>query len=168
MENKEPMAGEKDGQREMLRHSVATLAYRSAKALRGAPASFSEFPAGAGPRTVGKILAHMGDLMDWALSMANGTKEWKDTPVGAWDADVHRYFAGVKAFDDYLASDATLQSSADRLFQGPVADAIAHTGQLNMLRRMAGVPIKSENYFKAPVAIGSVGLEQAPPKFEFD
>ena len=157
-----------DGQREMLRHSVATLAYRSAKALRGAPASFSEFGAGAGPRTVGKILAHMGDLMDWALSMANGTKQWKDTPIGAWDADVARYFAAIKAFDDYLASDAPLQSSADRLFQGPVADAISHTGQLTMLRRMAGVPIKGENYFKAAVAVGSVGIEQAPPKFEFD
>ncbi len=157
-----------DGQRQLLRHAVATLAYRSAKALRGAPASFSDYPAGVGPRSVGKIVAHMGDLLDWALSMANGTKQWHDTPIGAWDADVHRYFAAVKAFDDYLASDAPLDASADRLFQGPIADAIAHTGQLAMLRRMAGIPIKSENYFKAAVTPGSVGLEQTPPKFEFD
>jgi hypothetical protein len=157
-----------DSQRELLRHTVATLAYRSAKTLRGAPASFSDFPAGEGPRTVGKILSHMGDLLDWALSMANGTKQWKDTPVGAWEADVARYFASLKAFDDYLASDAPLLSPATNLFQGPIADAISHTGQLALLRRMAGVPIKGENYFKAAVAVGSVGIEQKPPKFEFD
>ena len=157
-----------DAKQELLRHTLATLAYRGGKAVRNGSEKFAEFHGSDGVRTPGQILAHIGDLMDWALSMANGTKEWKDTPVGPWDADVHRYFAAVKAFDEYLASDATLHSSADRLFQGPVADAIAHTGQLTLLRRVAGVPIKSENYFKAPVAVGSVGLEQAPPKFEFD
>ena len=111
----------------MLRHTVATLAYRSGKTLRGAPASFSEFSGVAGVRTPGRILAHMGDLLDWALSMADGSKQWKDTPVGPWDQDVARYFAALTKFDEYLAGDAPLQSPAEKLFQGPVADALWHT-----------------------------------------
>src|SRR3989442_3376412 len=130
-----------DAQRQMLRHTLATLAYRSAKALRGAPASFSGFSGGQGVRTPGKILAHMGDLMDWGLSMANGTKQWHDSSVQAWDVDVARYFAALKAFDDYLASDAPLASPAEKLFQGPIADTLTHTGQIAILRRIAGVPI---------------------------
>src|SRR5690349_1365360 len=47
---------------EMLRHTVATVAYRGAKALRGAPADFAAFRAAPNTRTPGEILAHIGDL----------------------------------------------------------------------------------------------------------
>lgn len=152
----------------MLRHTVATLAYRGGKALRGAPPGFESFAAGPGSRTPGQILAHLGDLLDWALHLARGAHVWKDEAPLPWDAGVARFFASLQAFDDYLASSEPLGMSAERLFQGPVADALTHVGQIALLRRMAGSPVRGENYFEADIAAGRVGSDQAPPKLEFD
>ncbi len=157
-----------DFARQLLRHAVATVAYRGGKALRGAPESFATFALGDSPRTPAKILAHMGDLFDWALSMASGEAVWRDSQPLAWDAEVARFFASLKKFDDYLASPEPLHSPAEGLFQGPLADALTHVGQLAMLRRLAGCPIKGENYFKAEIATGRVGLDQSAPRREFD
>jgi len=154
-----------DPKRELLRHTVATLAYRGAKAVRGAPAEFADFN-GAG-KTPGKILAHVGDLLGWALSMANGKREWHDSTPLPWDQEVKRFFTSLKAFDDYLASAEPLQAPVEKLFQGPVADALTHVGQIAMLRRLAGFPIRAENFFVADVAAGCVGPDQTPPKREF-
>lgn len=153
---------------EMLRHTVAALAYRSGKALRGAPAEFAEYRAGAGTRSAGDILAHMADLFYWARGLADGRQEWRSSPVLPWDEGVARYFEALEAFDRRLASDEALGHPAERLFQGPVADALTHTGQIAMLRRMAGCPIRGENYFKAEITAGRAGLDQAAPKVEFD
>ncbi len=162
------MDSESPGKREMLRHTVATLAYRGGKAVRGAPAGFSGFRASATTRTPGEILAHIGDLLDWALALAQGRREWRPLPPQSWDEDVQRFQAGLTAFDAYLASTAPLLSAAEGLFQGPVADAINHVGQINLLRRMAGSAVKGENYFKAEILVGRVGPEQAAPRLEFD
>src|SRR5215510_7480624 len=148
--------------REFLRHNVATLAYRAAKAVRGAPATFAGFRPGDTSRTPVEVLAHMGDLMDWALSMANGTPRWNNSTPLAWDAECARFFAAVKAFDDTLASGEPLHYDLTRLFQGPVADALTHTGQLTMMRRLTGTPMKGESYNRADIAIGRVGAEQTP------
>lgn len=156
-----------DPTRQLLRHTVATVAYRGGKALRGAPASFANFSAGENPRTPAQILAHIGDLFDWAFSMARGETVWHNSQPLAWDAEVTRFFACLKKFDDYLASAEPLRTPAEGLFQGPVADALTHVGQIAMLRRLAGCPIKGENYFQAEIAAGRVGLEQAAPRREF-
>jgi hypothetical protein len=154
--------------RDLLRHTVATLAYRGGKALRGAPADFSTYRVAAGTRTPGEILAHIGDLLDWALWLAKGEHRWHNTPPAAWDADVERFFAGLARFDAYLASEAPLGKSAEELFQGPVADSLTHVGQISLLRRLAGDPVRGENYFKADIVRGRVGAEQAKPRVEFD
>jgi hypothetical protein len=156
--------------RELLRHSVATLAYRAAKTMRGAPASFATFKPGPTTNTPVEIVAHMGDLLDWALSMATGQPKWNNSTPLPWDAECARFFAAVKAFDDRLASPDPLQYELTRLFQGPVADALTHTGQLAMLRRLHGAPMKGESYNRADIVIGRVGPEQTPadPKYEFD
>jgi hypothetical protein len=156
------------GERSLLRHTVATLAYRGGKALRGAPAGFPSFRASPTTRTPGEILAHIGDLLDWALSLGKGQHVWKDSKPGEWGDDVARFFAGLARFDVFLASDAPLGFPAGRLFQGPVADALQHVGQIALLRRMAGSPVKGENYFKAEILPGRVGEEQAAPRFEFE
>jgi hypothetical protein len=153
---------------EMLRHTVATLAYRGGKALRGAPAGFSGYRAAAGTRTPGEILAHIGDLLDWALGLADGRHEWHDSPVVSWDEGTSRFFAGLEALDRRLADPAPLGFSAEKLFQGPVADALTHIGQISMLRRMAGAPVKGEDYFRAHITAGSVGAEQAAAVVEFE
>jgi hypothetical protein len=153
--------------RTLLRHTLATVAYRGAKAIRNADPIFANHGAPESSRTPAKILAHIGDLMEWGLSMADGRREWHDSSPLAWDKECARFFTALKNFDDYLASDKPLQVSAEKLFQGPIADALTHIGQLAMLRRMAGVPIKGENYFVAEITVGRVGAEQAPPRKEF-
>jgi hypothetical protein len=154
-----------DPKREFLRHTLATLAYRGSKTVHGAPPAFAEFNAAG--RAPGKILAHLGDLMDWALSMADGSRKWNDSKPLPWEQEGARFFAALKKFDDFLASDQPLQAPVEKLFQGPVADALTHVGQLAMLRRLAEAPIVGENYFAADIATGRVGAEQAPPRKPF-
>jgi len=157
-----------DAKRELLRHTLATLAYRGGKAVRGAPAGFAEYRAAEGTRTPGQILAHIGDLLDWGLAVAQGKESWNNSTPREWDAEVERFFAALERFEAYLASDAPLHDSAERLFQGPVADALTHVGQIAMLRRMAGTAVKGENYHRAAIAAGRVGAEQEAPRREFD
>ena len=152
----------------LLRHTVATVAYRGSKALRGAPESFATFRIREGSRTPIQILAHMGDLFEWALSIATGAEVWRDAPPLPWDSEVLRFFDTLLRFDNHLASDALLACPAERLFQGPIADALTHIGQLAMLRRLAGEPIRGESYFRAEIISGRVGSEQAAPRREFD
>ncbi len=136
--------------------------------MRDAPAHFAEFHASEKTRTPSQLVAHLGDLLDWALSMAQGKQEWHDSPPVAWDAGVQRFHAALEAFDAYLASDQPLHVPAEKLFQGPIADALTHVGQLTMLRRLAGAPIRGENYFKADIAAGRVGADQKAAAREFD
>jgi hypothetical protein len=110
----------------------------------------------------------MGDLFDWALTMADGKAAWKDAVPLPWDGEVSRFFAALERFDARLATGRPLANPATKVFAGPVADALTHTGQIAMMRRMAGAKIRGESYFSADVVTGRVGLEQAPPKREFD
>jgi hypothetical protein len=153
--------------RAFLRHILATVAYRGAKAICNAGPAFADYGSPETSRTPAKILAHIGDLLDWALSMADGRREWHDSAPQAWDKECERFFTALKKFDDYLASEKPLEVSTEKLFQGPIADALTHVGQIAMLRRMAGVPMKGENYFVAEITIGRVGADQAAPRQEF-
>jgi hypothetical protein len=159
-----------DFDRVSLRHAVATLAYRAAKTMRGAPESFATFKPGPTSSSPVEIVAHMGDLFDWGLRMARGELRWTSATPQGWAEECARFFAALRAFDDHLASEAPVAYELTRLFQGPVADALTHTGQLAMLRRLHGAPMKGESYNRADIAIGRVGLEQVPadPRYEFD
>jgi hypothetical protein len=156
-----------DPEREFLRHTIATLAYRGGKALRGAPESFSSFAIGDPPKTPGQILAHMGDLLDWALSQADGKETWNNSAPQTWAQDSARFHEALRRLDARIASGANVSESATKLFQGAIADALTHVGQINMLRRLAGVPIRGENYHRAEIAAGRVGADQSLPKKEF-
>jgi hypothetical protein len=129
---------------------------------------FATFQAGPTSRPAGQILAHVGDLFDWALSLAEGRQAWHDSPPLPWDLEVARFFASLGSFDAYLASEAPLGRSAEQLLQGPIADALTHIGQIAMLRRLAGAAILGENYLKADVVAGRVGPEQSSPRAEFE
>ena len=154
-----------DEKREMMRHTLAALAYRTTRALEGAPPEFGGF-VGAGKKPV-QILAHMGDLFDWALSIAEGKQRWKDSTSLDWPAEQKRFFAALSAFDAYLAFGAEIHAPLERLMQGPVADALTHIGQLAMLRRLAGYATHGENFYVADIAAGRVGPEQAAPVKRF-
>ncbi len=157
-----------DDKRAFLRHAVATVAYRGGKAVRGAPESFASYSADGTPRTPAKILAHIGDLYDWALSQAKGAESWTDSEPLAWEREVDRFFATLQRFDEYLVSAAPLAATPEKIFQGAIADSLAHVGQLAMLRRLAGTRMKSENYSRADIVAGRVGAEQTPARREFD
>jgi hypothetical protein len=149
---------------DLLRHTVATLAYRGGKALRGAPPEFAAFGTG---RTPAQIVAHICDLLDWSLTLANGAQAWHNSAPESWEAGAERFFARLEALDRRLASGEPLACEPERLFQGPIADALTHVGQIAMLRRMAGCPISGENYFVARIEAGRVGAEQAAAVVEF-
>jgi hypothetical protein len=147
---------------------VATVAYRGGKAVRGAPPAFAAFSGDDSDRSAVRILAHIGDLYDWALSQARGAEAWQDSAPLAWDREVARFHAALQTFDDYLASDAPLAVTPEKLFQGAIADSLTHIGQIAMLRRLGGARMKSENYSKADIVAGRVGNDQTTPKREFD
>lgn len=162
------MLPETTSARDLLRHSVATIAYRTGKIIRDAPQGYVDFQAGQNCRTPVQILTHISDLFDWALAMAKGQPSWHDSEPLSWPDEVQRFFESLKRFDDFLAGPQSLQASPEKLLQGPLADALNHVGQLALLRRLSGVPIRGENYYKADIATGRVGKDQPPPKFEFD
>ena len=150
-----------DEKRDFLRHTLATLAYRTVRALENASQTFANF-SNAGRRPV-QILAHMGDLLHWALSIAQGNPAWRDSQPLAWPQEQQRFFAALGALDAYLASSSPVQAPVERLLQGPIADALTHAGQLAMLRRLAGSPTRGENFFVAAIAIGQVNSVQPEP-----
>jgi hypothetical protein len=152
----------------LLRHTLATLAYRGGKAISGAPAEFASYSGAGSARTPARILAHIGDLLDWALSLAEGRQAWKDSTPLPWEEERQRFFAALQALDARLSADAPIAAPAAKLFQGPIADALSHVGQIAMLRRLAGCPIRGENYFKAEIAAGRLGPEQSARRTEFD
>ena len=154
--------------RELLRHALATLAYRGGKVLRAAPADFGAFRIGPTSRSPVEILGHICDVLDWGLTMAEGEQRWTETRSAVWQEQVDRFFAALTAFDDYLASDRELGFPIAQLLQGPVADSLTHVGQIAMLRRLADSPVKGENYAKARIAKGVVGEQQQPAVHEFD
>lgn len=157
-----------DPKREIIRHTLATLAYRGGKAIGGVPEQFADFRAATDTRTPRRILAHIGDLLDWALSQIQGRQKWREAEPLPWAREVDRFFAALEALDAYVASSAPLQVAPEKLFQGAIADALTHIGQITILRRMAGCPVRGENYFEAGIASGRVGRHQAAPVREFD
>lgn len=143
-----------DAKRALMRHFLATLAYRSRKTIVGAAADFGNF-AGAG-KTPSAILSHMGDLLSWSISWFS-EQRWNPANETDWDKNVSRFYTLLKDLDALLAGDAKLAChNEDRMLQGPLADAMTHVGQLAMLRRMAGAPTKPENFAESPVTIGDV------------
>jgi len=152
----------------ILRHLAATLAYRAAKVVRDVPPEFASTSFGATTRRPVLLVAHLADLMSWAITMVQGDVKWKAEGTDHWDVEVKRFFSGLFILDRLLEK-ATLEDSAvDQLIQGPLADALTHVGQLAMLRGMAGYPIRPESYNRAEVVRGRVGIDQAPPRREFE
>ena len=154
--------------REMLRHTLATLAYRGGKAIRDVPESVAHLRVGDSSRTPLEILAHVNDLLDWALALCRGEHVWQDSAPMSWSAEATRFHAALAALDARLAGGEALGFSAERIFQGPIADAFTHVGQIAYLRRLGGAPVRGENYFKAEITTGRVGPEQSAPVREFD
>lgn len=154
--------------RALLRHTVATLAYRAGKVLRDAPEGFGDVRMSPASRSAVEILAHMVDLMGWGERLARGEYRWEASGLTDWRSAVDRFFDGLAAFDRALADPAAAPYPAGVMFQGPIADALTHVGQLAMLRGLAGQPVRPESYARATIEAGRVGRDQAAPGREFD
>lgn len=148
-----------DLKREVLRHVVATVAYRGGIAVSDAPDNFAEFRVDETARTAGEILAHIGDLLEGSLYLVKGEFVYLTSSPLPWGEEVSRFFSAVKGFDSYLSSDAPLACEVEKLIQGPIGDALTHVGQIVMLRRVAGKPVRVESYFTAEIVAGGVTEE---------
>jgi hypothetical protein len=145
-----------DLKREVLRHMVATVAYRGGVAVAKTPSNFATFRAHETTRTPGEILAHIGDLLEGSLHLLKGEMVFLTSTPLPWNDEITRLFSAVKALDSYLATDAPLACPVEKLVQGPIGDALTHVGQIVMLRRMAGSPIHPEPYFTAEIVAGEI------------
>lgn len=143
-----------DEKRELFRHLLATVAFRARVALADAPAEFAAFRFNAEIRTPAEILAHMGDLLEGTLFLLKGEMVYLNSAPLAWNAETERFFNAARALDAYLESAAPLAQPLEKIMQGPVADALTHIGQLVILRRASGSPIRPEPYFTAEIAAG--------------
>jgi len=151
----------------MLRHTLATLAYRAEKVLRETPEGFADFRLSPNGRTALEILGHMGDLMEWGQRFTLGENKWKPGETTSWDQAHERFFNGLAAFDAGLAA-AGPAIALEPIFQGPIADALTHVGQLSMMRGAAGLAVKPESYARAEIQTGRVGRDQSSKRTEFD
>lgn len=157
-----------DATRTLLRRLAATLAYRAAKVLRDPPAGFGSASFGPTTRRPVQIVAHMADLMTWAVGLARGEYVWRAEGSDDWDVEARRFFDRLAELDAELGAEGPFEGETEKLIQGPLADALTHVGQLAMLRGMAGAPVRPESYARAEIVPGRVGLEQAPPGLEFE
>jgi hypothetical protein len=148
---------------QLLRHGLAAVAYRGGKVIREVPPDFESFAAGTGARTAAEILAHVGDLFDWAATMIRGDVKWADSPERRWDVLVDRFYSSLGTVDALLQATPVTMEAAEMLLRGPVADSLTHIGQLGLMRRLAGGPVRGENYARAQVQTGRVGKDQAAP-----
>ncbi len=157
-----------DRDRAVLRHMVATLAYRGGKVLRDAPAGFGDFRAAGALNTPRVLLAHIVDLIDWARRSCEGDEDaYVISEPTTWEGQVGRFYAALDALDHAAQAVAPIAVPLERLFQAPIADALTHIGQLSLLRRMAGAAVRGESYRKAEIVAGRIGPDQAPPGREF-
>ncbi|MEO6711251.1 MAG: hypothetical protein ABI054_13010 [Planctomycetota bacterium] len=157
-----------DSARGLLRHALATLAYRAEKVVRDPPRGFSVLRTDPTARTPLELVGHLGDLLEWAETLARGDAKWKASSLGDWEKDLARFFAALARLDELLASDAALGGTTEQIFQGPIADAFTHVGQLALLRRCAGAPVKPESFARAEIATGRVGRDQSSIRKEFE
>jgi hypothetical protein len=149
--------------RSLLRHFLAALAYRTQKALRGAPDSFADFEAGQGVRTPKDLLRHMTSVLGYARTFIVGGSYTAET-LPDMGSEIVRFHAILEDLGARLSSGATFSgTTAEAILQGPFSDAMTHAGQLAILRRLAGSPVPPENFVKADIRADRLGADQALP-----
>jgi hypothetical protein len=135
---------------------VATVAYRCGIAVLDAPEGFAAFRVSDGMRTPAEVLAHVGDLLEGSLHLLRGELVYLTSSPLPWVAEVSRFFSAARELDSHMESGAPPACPVEKLIQGPVGDALTHVGQLVMLRRLAGSPVRVESYFTAEIIPGRV------------
>ena len=153
-----------DDKRNLLRHFLAALAYRTQKALRGAPARFGDFRAGEGVRTPAELVRHMTSVLGYARTFFIGG-QYRPEPLPSLGEEIARFHQMIEDIARHLSDGTPLIEgmTAERLLQGPFSDAMTHAGQLALLRRLAGIPVAPENFVFADITPERLGAKQAEP-----
>jgi hypothetical protein len=150
-------------QRKLLRHFLAALAYRTQKALRGAPEGFDKFRAGSQVRTPHELIIHMTSVLGYARTFFIGGT-FPQPPLTDWEKDINAFHELLKDLGKHLDSEVPLgDTTEERVLQGPLSDAMTHAGQLAMLRRLEGSPVPPENFIKADIRSDNLSLNQPDP-----
>lgn len=151
-----------DDEDRLLRHFLASIAYHASKAIRDAPPGYPELDAGMGVRTPRQILHHVTGVLCYAHSFYERyeTTRFSQEP---WGGEVDRFYETLRRLDASMATGKPREVSGTQLLQGPLSDAMAHIGQMLMLRRLAGSPVPSENFIYADIRVGRVGPDQPEP-----
>jgi hypothetical protein len=150
--------------RSLLVHFLAALAYRTQKALRGAPPEFAEFRAMKDVRTPAELVRHMTSVLGYSRTFFIGGQYWPE-PLPTFDEEIQRFHAMLGLLAKHIGNGDQLQAgiTEERLLQGPFSDAMTHAGQLAILRRMSGNPVPPENFVVANVNPERLGPDQAEP-----
>jgi len=152
-----------DDKRAMLRHFLAALAYRTQKALRDAPVSFGTFEAGQQVRPPADLVRHMTSVLGYARTHFVGGR-YRAEPLPDLSAEIARFHAMLEDLARHLEAGTELRGTTEeRLLQGPFVDAMTHAGQLAMLRRLAGSPVRPENFIEAAIDPSNLGPTQPEP-----
>ena len=151
-----------DRDRELLRHFLGAIAYRTQKALRDAPEHYATFSAGNRVRTPTELIRHMASLMGYVRTFFRGGT-YSASPLPTFKEEIERFHALVQEMGALLASDAKCSLTTEQLLQGPFADAMTHVGQLAMLRRLADSPVAPENFIYADIRADRLQADQPPP-----
>jgi hypothetical protein len=146
----------------ILRHLVATIAYRSSRSLRDAPADFESVCLPGESKSAAELLLHMTNVLSFALATVTHTDRVRHEPL-PWKAEIDRFYSLLGDLDTKLSEGVSLDSGMDlKLVQGPLSDVLTHIGQLHAMRRAAGSPIAAANYIKAEIHIGCTSLLKQP------
>lgn len=153
-----------DEKRQLLRHFLAALAYRTQKALRDAPTDFDHFSFGPGVRTPSELLCHMTSVLGYARTHFIGGS-YRPEPLNSLQEEIQRFHEMLESLADHLKSGTPLLEgmTEERLLQGPFSDAMTHAGQLALLRRLAGTPVPPENFIVANISPERLGSNQSEP-----
>lgn len=148
----------------LLRHFLAALAYRTQKALRGAPADFDFFEAGNAVRTPADLVRHMTSVLGYARTCFIGGR-YRAQALPSLQEEIVRFHAMIEDLAQHLTEGTSLREgmTEEQLLQGPFADAMTHAGQLALLRRLAGIPVGPENFIVAKIDASRLGPDQADP-----
>lgn len=152
--------------KQLLLHFLAAIAYRTQKALRGAPDTYALFQPGNEVRTPVEILRHMTSLMGYVRTFwTGGTYPHNPEALPAFADEIARFHEILEDVGRFIKADnAPVDITTEQLLQGPFSDVMTHVGQLAILRRLADSPVAAENFIYADIKSDRLGKEQPLPK----
>jgi len=146
----------------ILRHLLATIAYRASRSLKHSPAEFENTRLSDDGMSARELLLHMTNVIAFATATVMGTDRIRHEAL-EWQHEVRRFYSLLAEVDARIAAGVVLEEGMDlKLVQGPFADVLTHIGQLHAMRRRAGSAVAPANYIKASVNVERISLDAQP------